>query len=269
MKKLFVLGLLLTLSLFGCEQNPYQIVKGENGNTYRLNKKTGEMSILKEDKLVPIKTPEQLEAMQYDEKKLEDTINWKEIQILGKNLYVKLQTSWREGVLYYKFYVYPYSGIQYALTKPFRNYQDNLDRANQSFTIQLLDKNGFVIKAILVDLISMTEVVNALEIGCELMKSSSIECSKETYESIGNYNIQYLLKTDLMQNQKPDYRNRLIDRVKGFAERLSYGFGKDEQGRYIEYGEGLKEHLDYKSIHELLNMLRTLDAWALRGYKQR
>lgn len=53
MKRLFI-SLLLALFLFGCEQNPYQVIKGKDGEIYRLNKKTGEMAIIKDDKILPL-----------------------------------------------------------------------------------------------------------------------------------------------------------------------------------------------------------------------
>ncbi|MBL7081593.1 MAG: general secretion pathway protein GspB [Candidatus Omnitrophica bacterium] len=61
MKKVtYLLTLILLLS--GCEQNQYQMIKNKEGTIYRLNKKTGEIAIINDKKVLPLKTLSQEEA---------------------------------------------------------------------------------------------------------------------------------------------------------------------------------------------------------------
>ena len=60
-------AILLTIFLFGCEQNPYQITKGEDGLIYRLNRKTGEMAVIKDNEVVPLDTTASKVARKFQE----------------------------------------------------------------------------------------------------------------------------------------------------------------------------------------------------------
>lgn len=61
MKKItYLLALVLLFS--GCGQNQYQMIKSKGGEVYRLNKKTGQIAIIKDGQVLPLKILSQEDA---------------------------------------------------------------------------------------------------------------------------------------------------------------------------------------------------------------
>ncbi len=187
--------LFIALLSGGCDQNQYQIVTGSDGALYRFNKKTGEMSMVMGDKKV---------VHLSGEDSLEKPINWNESRYPGKDLKVKLETVWRENKLCYRFSVYPYKSLERMFAKKKKDYVYSLMKP--TFNIELVDKNSFLVKEIKINLWNMTKISG--DDGAseqELVMNSQIDCTRESYKSIGGYNIKWLLDPDLIEDEKENY----------------------------------------------------------------
>lgn len=189
---------LLLIIILGCEQDKFQMVKGGDGRTYRLNKRSGEMSLINENEIIPLETPQSKEMKQILDTTLEDPIDWGAIQIPGKNLNVKLITSWREGKLYYQFIVSPYASLEGIYNKKENEPSYGL---NYGFTMELVDKNGFVIKSIPISLWFMTKTVNNIGEPIQVSINSNIELSSSEYKAITSYTPIWSLDMELIPSE--------------------------------------------------------------------
>lgn len=195
----------ITLSLFGCDSNQYQIVTAPDGSLYRFNKKTGEMSIVASDKkAAPFAEASNLKPIKGDTgDSLEKPADWKESRYPGKNLKVRLETVWRENKLCYKFSAYPYRSVEKAFEKRKQDYVYSLMKPG--FNIELVDKNGFMVKEVRISLWNMTRVPAGTDKEDELVMNSQIDCTKESYRSIGGYTVKWLLDPDVIEDEKEEY----------------------------------------------------------------
>ena len=208
MNKLFIIFLLSSFLLVGCEynpfeQSPYQIIKDEDGKIYRLDKKTGKMAVIKDNKVMPLETPESTYTKESREKLLEEPKEWGDQRISGKKLKVAVRTNWRSGKLNYALRVFPYSSLE----KIFRKLE-NVSRYNttyryrtQNFIINFYDKNSFKIKSITVSMWDMTRIVNKNGEVIELSIKSSVACSQRDYLSIADSSVTWILDEERI----PDY----------------------------------------------------------------
>ena len=96
----------LALSISGCDQIPgsakYEMAVDKNGRTIRLDKRTGEITIIDGDKVISPKSAAESEmARSQEEAKLALAKKYSKKTI--KHLYVdaSLQTSWQNGKIYY------------------------------------------------------------------------------------------------------------------------------------------------------------------------
>jgi len=203
MIKILTIFLLLTF-ICGCENNPfnqekYQMVEGKDGKIYRLNKLTGEMIAIKDNKIIVLETPEARRVQNVQNSRLEEPIEWGESRISGKKLKVKLRTCWRDGKLYYNFKAFPYRSLRAMYYK-----EKNETYYGQKwfgFTIKLLDTNNFVLSSISIKMWDMTRLVNEEGIETGLSSDSNISFSRKEYESIASYSIGWTLDDDII----PDY----------------------------------------------------------------
>jgi hypothetical protein len=178
---LILIGLFCSTIFIGCEQSPYQITKSEDGTVYRLNKKTGELFVIKDNKLIPLETPEMEQAKKALDKVLEEPIDWGEYEITGKDIMVKLKTAWRDGKIYYECIAFPYK----ALDRFYRlRYSDSQQFLLQKFTIGLHDKNNFLIKEIPIYIKDMTILIGGKGERDALGLNSNVELSRNDYENI-------------------------------------------------------------------------------------
>lgn len=187
--------LFIALLLSGCDSNQYQVVTAQDGALYRFNKKTGELSIVMEGKKVAKKKE--------DSQFLEKPSDWKESRYPGKNLKVKLETVWRENKLCYRFSVMPYRSLERIFEKKKQDYVYSLMKPG--FTVELIDKDGFMIKDIKITLWNMTKVPSKDGSEEELVMNSQIDCTKDSYASIGGYTVKWLLDPDLIDDEKDSY----------------------------------------------------------------
>lgn len=198
----FLFLFFIALSLFGCDSGRYQIVTGSDGSLYRFNKKTGELSMIMEDKKV-VRLSESQKSEVVKEGRdisLEKPVDWKESKYPGKNLNVRLETVWRENRLCYKFTVYPYSSLEKIFVKKKQDYVYSLMKPG--FTIEIVDKNGFMIKEIKVNLWAMSKVTGDNGEIKELVMNAQIDCTKQSYRSIGGYVMKWNLDGDMLEDEK-------------------------------------------------------------------
>lgn len=193
------------LLLYGCDSNQYQIATGPDGALYRFNKKTGSLSMIMGDKKAALPTESQKhEIIKEDHgSDLNKPIRWKESKYSGKDLKAKFEMVWRENKLCYKFSIYPYKSLEKAFAKKKQDYIYSLMRPG--FTVELVDKNGFLVKEIKINLWSMTEITDDGGIPKELVFNSQIDCTKQSYRSIGGYTIKWQLESEMIEDDCGDY----------------------------------------------------------------
>lgn len=197
--------LLVALLLFGCDSNQYQVVTGSDGALYRFNKKTGELSMVPDNKKTvrPAKAHKSAPVKAEENDSLEKPADWKESRYPGKNLKVRLETVWRENKLCYRFSSYPYKSLEKMFEKKKQDYVYSLMKPG--FTIELVDKNGFMVKEIRINIWNMTKVPGKAVREEELVMNSQVDCTKQSYQSIGGYTVKWLLDPDLIEDEEESY----------------------------------------------------------------
>jgi len=209
-----LMPLIIALLIGGCDSGQYQITTGPDGALYRFNRKTGVLSMVMEGKkAVHLAEPQKSEAVKDQEMvPLEKPINWKELKYPGKNLKVRVETVWRENELCYRTSVYPYKSLKKMFAKKKQDYMYSLMKPG--FVIELVDKNGFLVKEIKVNLWSMTKVdgvartcrrVRTPAGANELVLNSQMDCTRQSYQSIGGCVIKWLLESDMIEDEKDDF----------------------------------------------------------------
>ena len=207
---------LIALSMLsGCDSNQYQILTSSDGALYRFNKKTGELSMVMDNKR-QVRFAESGKGTivkSKDDASLEKPMNWGEFAYPGKNLKTRLETVWRENKLCYKISLYPYKSLEKVFDKKKQDYVYSLMKPG--FNIELVDKNGFMVKEIRVVLWNMAKarIDNDKE---GLVLNSQVDCTKQSYESIGGYIIKWLLDSDLIEDEEDMFiKSPLIRSEKG------------------------------------------------------
>ena len=191
--------------LYGCDSNQYQVVTGPDGALYRFNKKTGSLSMIMEEKrLIHPAQPQKPEIVEEEHSSaLDKPVSWKESKYPGKDLKAKFEMVWRENKLCYKFSVYPYKSLEKVFARKKQDYIYSLMRPG--FTIELMDKNGFLVKEIKINLWSMAKVDGDNGTPKELVLNSQIDCTKQSYRSIRGYTIKWGLESEMIEPDSGDY----------------------------------------------------------------
>ena len=212
MKKTFGVLIFLSIALLagGCDSNQYQIVTGSDGALYRFNRKTGALSMVMEDKKVVRRAESQKSEVIKEENSssLEKPVNWKESKYPGKNLKVKLETVWRENKLCYKISIYPCKSLEKIFARKKQDYMYSLMKPG--LIMELVDKNGFLVKEIKVNLWSMTKVDSDSgtcmpESADELVLNAQMDCTRQSYRSIGGYVVKWALESDMIEDEKDNF----------------------------------------------------------------
>lgn len=103
MNRLFLLLLALCVTLMA---GGYDMKQDDKGRTVRINKITGEVSVIEGDKLVKLKDEKALQAEQEAKRKLGDAKVWPAVALpIAGGANAKLVTKWSDGVFYYQFFV--------------------------------------------------------------------------------------------------------------------------------------------------------------------
>ena len=191
--------------LYGCDSNQYQVVNGPDGVLYRFNKKTGSLSMIMKDKS-PVQSaqPQISEIMKEpNDSALDKPVSWKEAKYPGKDLKAKFEMVWRENRLCYRFFVYPYKSLEKVFARKKQDYIYSLMKPG--FTVELVDKNGFLVKEIKINLWAMTKVYSDDGSVKELVMNSQIDCTGQSYRSIGGYTVKWELENEMIDDGGGDY----------------------------------------------------------------
>lgn len=196
---------LITPLLYGCDSNQYQVVTGPDGALYRFNKKTGALSMMMGEKSpVQQAEPQKTEVLKEDHgPALDKPISWKESKYPGKDLKAKFDMVWRENKLCYKFSVYPYKSLERAFARKKQDYVYSLMKPG--FTVELVDKNGFLVREIKINLWNMTKVDGDDGTAKELILNSQVDCTRQSYRSIGGCLIKWGLDSEMIDSDGSDY----------------------------------------------------------------
>ena len=73
------------------------------------------------------------------------------------------------------------------------------------FTVELMDENGFLVKEIKINLWNMTKVDGDDGVPKELVLNSQIDCTRQSYRSIGGYTIKWGLESEMIEPDGVDY----------------------------------------------------------------
>lgn len=214
MKKLFLLIIVSALLFSGCGKVihgwDYQMIKGDDGNVYRLNRTTGELFVLEGGtlRLVSAEPPSADKASfemlsgafssgmdpSEDYSELEEAKEFGKTQMPGERLWSDFKTSWREGNLFFVFEVFPHSSLEGLYENRKSNYAE--------FRVSLFDENEFVLQEIRILLTEMQEVCGADGKPEKVVFSSSLPFSAEAYKDIVGYSVWWRLSSGLVPDQK-------------------------------------------------------------------
>jgi hypothetical protein len=212
MNYLKLIALILpTFLLLGCDRllgNNYEFSKDGNGQSYRLDKRTGEMMIINGDHFERVKSEEesrveQLKIKEEKEKEKQEIAEKKkteenQIFLLGLkktwgtvtlskygDMNIKLVTSWQNGKVYYK--LTASGGELDKLNTQRDNYY-----VRPQFIINFIDYKGFKIESIIVPLKSMTRTIgpNSTTLGFEISESAFMR--QEIYQNISEWSLSWV-----------------------------------------------------------------------------
>lgn len=204
-----MLGLALGFGLSVGEKhevkNKWDLITNKDGLVYRINKQTGEVSLIAGTGAIKVEGTENLDgqkdtspsAVDWPSKRMNSATNSPEdIEELynlprptygetnpppAKKLLLKLKTKWRAGTLYYDFKI--------ARNENWDQIKQN--NPNAKITIQLLDGDGFAIVSIPVMLSDMARLTDSgFEAGCEA--EGSVVCGVDTFKDIKSWNYTWI-----------------------------------------------------------------------------
>ncbi|MDQ5985568.1 MAG: hypothetical protein CSYNP_01280 [Syntrophus sp. SKADARSKE-3] len=171
--KYFTIFVIAVVLITGC----YETKQDNQGRTIKVNKLTGDVSVIDGNKIVKLKDEGTIKAEQEASKKLGEVKDWPSASLPiagGTNAF--LQTKWSEGHLYYKFYI----------DKNLRNKRAYYAR----FVLQLSDGAGFLIEEIQIPVSSITGSVGEDGKTIESMNyKAKAPMTEDTYKKIAKWNI--------------------------------------------------------------------------------
>ncbi len=188
-----VIGLSLILSLNGCDADRYEIKQDHEGRTIRLDKRTGEIAILKKDTLIVVKTPEENKA---EAEILLQPKDWGEIPAkqLG-DFKVNLITSWRKMLPHYIFFISPaQEELKNVTTKEsfMRAYGFKGD-VLKPLLVDLEDKYGFKLCSIEIPFKGggLTRMIDDEGRIARLEANGVFLCSREDYSNVSSWALRW------------------------------------------------------------------------------
>ncbi|MCG2712226.1 MAG: hypothetical protein L6416_07895 [Candidatus Omnitrophica bacterium] len=242
-------AILLLLCLPSCDRLPdrqeshYQLMKAADGSVYRLNKKTGQVSVIKGDEIVAIKaanpvpeikyaeinpekeqpeegpqnisqakTPEPADNVQVDYA-IKNMKDWSEQRLQGKNLKVRFKSAWKKGVLDYEFVAYPYLSLKKMLDK--KEEDVYYQRKWHGFVINLIDEEGVIINIIPIKLWDMARTVDNKGRFESMVIKDKIELPEDEYIRIIDYNLDWKLDRLFIPDYK--FQNKVDDLMQTYS----------------------------------------------------
>ena len=162
--------LLALASISSCDQNRYEIKEDKTGRMVRLDRRTGEISVLEGDKLVKVKGPDEQRREREFVHGLASAKLWPDAELTQLDTSTaELTTSWRDGFLHYQFVLHP---------EPKSVREGRIT----GFIVSFTDASGF--KTVEVDLprTKLTRLVNDKGESTGLSHDDSVPCSQDQYE---------------------------------------------------------------------------------------
>ncbi len=184
MASLSIIIFIILISLTaGCKGERYEMKEDKQGRIIRLDRRTGEVTVLEGDSLIHIISPKDLGA-------LSEAKSWP-IEILSQlgGILANLKTSWRKGQLYYLYSVSPAS----EKAKDIKEFNEvfNRDRLGDHYFTVYLYKGGFNMMELRVPLVSMTSIVDAEGITTKLERDGAISLSVENYQAARTWDVTW------------------------------------------------------------------------------
>jgi hypothetical protein len=172
--KLFMAGITILL-LASC----YEMKEDKKGRTVKVNKLTGEMFVIEDDKIIKLKGEKEVKAEQEAAKQLGEPKRWPEIPLnVAGGTNARFITKWNDGNMYYQFFI----------DKNLRGKGNYFAR----LTIQLHDNASFLIEEIPVPVSNMTGSLGLDGKTVESMEyKGQIPMSDETYKKISEWNVSW------------------------------------------------------------------------------
>jgi hypothetical protein len=168
----------LSILLVGCDSKEkmesWNLVTASNGLVYRINKQTGEVSVVAGTQMTKL---DDLREQKKDTPKKTYFREWpvQKIKSLG-DISLSFKTTWRDGKLHYILEVSPYSSqIQKEAEGSF---------SEARFNLKLYDTDGFELFSLPVKISEMTGVVDDAGKRNSMRANGSIVCSVDTYEAL-------------------------------------------------------------------------------------
>lgn len=167
-----------SLFFVGCdskEQESWDLTTASNGLVYRINKKTGEVSLVAGAQITKL---DEFRGPKTEAAKKSYVRDWpvQTVKSLGE-ISLRLKTTWREGKLHYILSVTPISS----------QLQKERDTAFSQalFNMNFYDGDGFELFSVPVKIQEMTQVVDDAGKPSSFRATGSASCSVESYESLG------------------------------------------------------------------------------------
>jgi hypothetical protein len=174
----------LSLAMGQCGGDRYELKQDKAGRTVRLDKKTGEVAVVYDDRLVKVRSPEEQQAehdsIESASLKFRSPKFWP-VQSIAQLGVVKaeLQTMWIDGNLKYRLYMSP----------PPKNFSKMSTWSAKLFELRFNDPYLFVLikKDLYASEFSRTVDVAGKAVG--ISTDGDITCSQETYKSLGTFEL--------------------------------------------------------------------------------
>ena len=184
MASLSIIIFIVLISLTaGCKGERYEMKEDRQGRIIRLDRRTGEVTVLEGDSLIQIISPKDLE-------KLSEAKSWptETISQLG-GIKANLKTSWRKGQLYYLYSVSPAS--EKAINIKEFNEIFKRGRLGDHYFTMYLYKGGFNMMELRVPLVSMTSLVDVEGKTTKLERNGAISLSVENYQAARTWDVTW------------------------------------------------------------------------------
>lgn len=173
MKLKLLLSVVIAIAILtGC----YDTKVDEKGRIVKINRITGELSVIDGDKIIQLKTEKEAKVEQEAAEQLGESKEWPAIPILNKYASTTLKTKWSDGNIYYQLYVD-------------KNLKD-VANYNSVLTIELYDSESFLIRKIPVRANSMVNAVDSNGKTFEEMQyKGQMPMSEDVYKKIKKWDV--------------------------------------------------------------------------------
>jgi hypothetical protein len=181
-----LLSAAVILMLIGCDVGRYEIKEDKTGRTIRLDKWTGEITIIAGDRLVRVKTPSEQESERVLAQKFARPKNWDVIDIpqLGGTK-ATLVTSWLDNELHYQFTVSP-------ITNQLTNARSLAWRASSRFRALIYDADNFKVLMVDLPLSRLDNTVDDKGKAINWQMIDSVPCTEEQYRRASSWNLSWV-----------------------------------------------------------------------------